>query len=343
MHQRGTVGQHHTASITFLLIIRRSEDHHTTTKEPRPLHGFHHTAALLFRPALLAQLPHVVGALPSPHLTQLGHQVDEHLGWVELARCPHLSSSIVPVECVVPVVPSFTNGRKRHPAILGRHVPWVVGLLTECMDHRVHRPCRIQDACIPEYPCDQEPVPERVPKHRRHIRGHEETQQQIPEGISTLLKHHHGICFQISHAQALPSCDHLRSLLRQHPPSVGEEESTSSIMRIRRRVRIQMMNTMIPGPVVDCSLACHRIAQHQEHSQRQRRLVRLVRPKTVDASCDPQRRYHICDSDKRPRTPLQLLMPSPERAHSTKYQCDQQSVARKNMDNANIDCHRPIH
>mmetsp|Transcript_51495 Transcript_51495/g.117091 ORF Transcript_51495/g.117091 Transcript_51495/m.117091 type:complete len:509 (+) Transcript_51495:173-1699(+) len=343
LHHGVTTWPKHATSITVLLIIRRSEDHHTTTKQPRTFHGFHDTATLLLRPALLAQLPDMMGPFASPRQTQLGHQIDEHLGWVELARCSHFSSSIVPVKCVVPIVPAFANSRQRDPPILSRHVSRVVRLLTERVDHRVHSPSGIQDARIPQHTSKQKSIPERIPEHRRDIRGHEETQQQIPERIGPLLKHDHGICLQISHAQTLPSCDHLRSLLRQHPTSVREEESTSSIMRISRCVGVQMMHPMVPRPVVDGSLAGHRVAEHQEHTQRQRRLVRLVSPEPVHASRNPQRRNQISQNHKSPRAPLQLLLPSRQRAYSTEKYCHSHCIQSQGMHHRDVHHHGPIH
>jgi hypothetical protein len=52
------------------------------------------------------------------------------------------------------------------------------------------------------------------------------------------------------------------------------EEPTADTMRILRGVAVLVMETMIPNPVIDGSLVCGTVCEHEKHPNRERRSIR---------------------------------------------------------------------
>jgi hypothetical protein len=52
------------------------------------------------------------------------------------------------------------------------------------------------------------------------------------------------------------------------------EEPMTDAMRILRGVAVLVMETMIPNPVIDGSLVCGTVCEHEKHPNRERRSIR---------------------------------------------------------------------
>lgn len=63
-------------------------------------------------------------------------------------------------------------------------------------------------------------------------------------------------------------------------------------MRVSIGLAELVMHSVVSTPHVQRVLACDALADHQEHSQRQLRLVRLVRPQSMSSGRDSQSADH---------------------------------------------------
>lgn len=72
-----------------------------------------------------------------------------------------------------------------------------------------------------------------------------------------LLELQDGIAFQVAHVNFLSLLQNFRVLLAHQPSHVGEEKTSSRVVRISIRVRELVMNSMVPGPLQDWLLPSH--------------------------------------------------------------------------------------
>ena len=85
-----------------------------------------------------------------------------------------------------------------------------------------------------------------------------------------------------------PASSYRGVLLDVKPAHVREEESSRGVVWVRVLLRVLVVNTVITRPVVDGALVGHRVDEHHEHPNGPMRVVRTVRPQSVDTPSDPE-------------------------------------------------------
>jgi hypothetical protein len=72
--------------------------------------------------------------------------------------------------------------------------------------------------------------------------------------------------------------------LDEEPSHVGEEKSTTGIVRVRVRLAKLVVDAVIAGPMVNGALVGNRVADDQKETHEEMGFVGAVTPETVDTN-----------------------------------------------------------
>lgn len=113
------------------------------------------------------------------------------------------------------------------------------------------------------------------------------------------MKRYDRITSQIIEIEFVGRLDHFRMLSHEHPAAVGEKERAARVVRVAVRIGELVMDSMTGRPIEDCEHAGCRVAEHQEHFERERCPVAAMRPQFVTsddhASAAPQNKRKTCE------------------------------------------------
>merc|ERR1740123_1043326 len=238
----------------FSTVLLWPECHHTVLEQGRSFKRLDHFAAVGFLPTHLALSPHLIATLPVPDEAKSSTGVNEDFGGIELVERLQLGCSIIPWECVVPVVPALTHGEQGHPAVLRGAVVSVVWLGPPSMHHGVDRPSGIEDQAVAQNAAKQETVPHRVIPQQRHEGREGKAPSEIPKRIRFLLEHHNGVGIEIITIHLFSCFVDLWAFFHEEPSNVREKEAKVCIVGIGRCIRIKVVSAVIPCPVQNGTL-----------------------------------------------------------------------------------------
>ena len=77
---------------------------------------------------------------------------------------------------------------------------------------------------------------------------------QILQAKLPLLPHDEGVRLKIAHIDGLPLLDDFRVWCKHQPADVREQEPTASIMRIRVRLAVLMVHSVVQRPMIHVAL-----------------------------------------------------------------------------------------
>merc|ERR1719210_544681 len=212
-------------ALMFSTVLLRPECHHTVLEQGWSFKRLDHFAAVGFLPTRLALSPDLIATLPVPDEAKSSTGVNEDFGGIELVERLQLGCSIIPWECVVPVVPAFTHGEQGYPAVLCGSVGSVVRLGPPSMHHRVDRPSGVEEQAIAQNATKQETVPHRVTPQQSHEGWEGKAPEEVPKRIHFLLEHHNRVRIKIFAVHLSSRCINLWAFLQDEPSNVREPEA----------------------------------------------------------------------------------------------------------------------
>lgn len=119
------------------------------------------------------------------------------------------------------------------------------------MGGTVHRPSEVQAAHVAEEALlDEGQGPGLAPAVDWDHGGQDEAEEGLQGDEVLLVEADHGISQNVAHVDLATTTKYLRMLQHHQPAHVGEEESPVSIVGIRIRLRVFVMNSMVANPVV---------------------------------------------------------------------------------------------
>lgn len=249
------------------------------------------------RPSLATAVAPVSGALyPSQHQpvgrslavrgeAQEAHEVDETSGKVQLAA--KLAGCIVIGERVVVVVESFAYGAEGDESVLPGVDVFIVGPVPPHVGGAVHQPGGVQHQGVSQQGREevrhQQGLPPQVPRHEHRD---EEAHEEHGELVILPLKHHNFVRQKVSEFQLASFLDDVGVFAHQQPANVREEETPDGVVGVGVRLRVFVVNPVVPGPLEDVILEGHGVRDGEEDPQWQRGLVGSVTPQAMGSRGD---------------------------------------------------------
>mgnify|MGYP003389953008 CR=1 FL=1 len=93
-------------------------------------------------------------SLAAPYQTNSRKHINKELGRIVLRADAEFTRGVVKWVLVVPVVPSFTNRKKRHDRVLSRELIDIIRMISHQVSRAVDQPSKVKDTAVSETACD---------------------------------------------------------------------------------------------------------------------------------------------------------------------------------------------